>query len=168
MPHPGRSVVGLRVGLGVSVTAPEETFFAVPRLFLPVRHFLPLPFWESALAAAVLEAALVRPSLKTLLAALAALLLVCLLLAAISVSLYRSKRRSDRWRSVRVTGCYTGPNPCSVWGISRKDIHTHTNHILQALDEPCVRTRLFGCPLSLLASTSGSPARGAFVLQACK
>jgi hypothetical protein len=42
-----------------------------------------LPFWESALAAAVLEAALVRPSLSTALAAFAALLLVCFLLAVI-------------------------------------------------------------------------------------
>lgn len=37
---------------------------------------MPLPFWDRALAAAVFDAALVRPSLRTLLAAEAALLLV--------------------------------------------------------------------------------------------
>ena len=46
-------------------------------------YFLPLPFWDRALAAAVLDAELVRPSLRTLLAAEAALLLVCLLFFAI-------------------------------------------------------------------------------------
>jgi hypothetical protein len=45
-------------------------------------HF-PLPFCANALAAAVLEAGLVRPSLSTLLAAVAALLLVCLAFLAI-------------------------------------------------------------------------------------
>jgi hypothetical protein len=41
-----------------------------------------LPFCERALAAAVLEAELVRPSLRTLLAADAALLLVCFVFLA--------------------------------------------------------------------------------------
>ncbi|HEX6037898.1 hypothetical protein [Longimicrobium sp.] len=42
------------------------------------RYFLPLLFWESALAAADLEVALVRPSWSTLEAAVAALLDVLL------------------------------------------------------------------------------------------
>jgi hypothetical protein len=46
-------------------------------------HHLLLPFCERALAAAVLDAGLVRPSLSTLLAAVAALLLVCLAFLAI-------------------------------------------------------------------------------------
>jgi hypothetical protein len=49
--------------------------------------YLPLPFCERALAAAVLEAALVRPSLRTLLAAAAALLLVCFVFLAMEFSL---------------------------------------------------------------------------------
>jgi hypothetical protein len=62
--------------------APEEPFFAVHGLFVPDAHFLPLPFCARALAAAVLEAELVRPSLRTLLAAVAALELVCFELEA--------------------------------------------------------------------------------------
>lgn len=77
-PCPRKDVVRLRVGLSVAFTAPEEALFAVERLFLlAAPHFLPLPFWDRALAAAVFEAALVRPSLRTLLAAEAALELVC-------------------------------------------------------------------------------------------
>lgn len=45
---------------------------------LHAHYFLPLPFCDRALAAAVLDAGPVRPSLSTLLAAVAALLLVCL------------------------------------------------------------------------------------------
>ena len=47
---------------------------------------MPLPFWLRALAAAVLDAADVRPSRKTLLAAVAALLLVCFGFLATMVS----------------------------------------------------------------------------------
>lgn len=51
-------------------SAPVKAFFAVERFFLlPVVHFWLLPFWDKALAAPVLEAALVRPSLRTLLSA---------------------------------------------------------------------------------------------------
>lgn len=46
-------------------------------------YFLPLPFWDSALAAAVFEAAEVRPLRSTLVAAVAALLEVYLLFLAI-------------------------------------------------------------------------------------
>jgi hypothetical protein len=67
----------------VFLRAPEEPFLAVQGLFVPDTHFLPLPFCARALAAAVLEAALVRRSLRTLLAADAALLLVCLAFLAI-------------------------------------------------------------------------------------
>jgi hypothetical protein len=51
--------------------------------------YLPLPFCDRALAAAVFEAALVRPSLRTLLAADAALLLVCLVFLAMKFVLAR-------------------------------------------------------------------------------
>ena len=51
--------------------------------------YLPLPFCDRALAAAVFEAALVRPSLMTLLAADAALLLVCLVFLAMKFVLAR-------------------------------------------------------------------------------
>lgn len=46
--------------------------------------YLPLAFWASALAAAVLDAVLVRPSRRTLLAAVAALELVCFEFVAIT------------------------------------------------------------------------------------
>lgn len=123
VPHPCRCVVRLCVGLGISLTAPEEALFPVARLFLPVGHLLPLPFWDSALAAAVFEAALVRPSLKTLLAAVAALLLVCLLLADMVLPFFTKAQEGPLGVAPGITGCYTGPNPCSVLGISREDIH---------------------------------------------
>lgn len=69
---------------------PAELLFAVFRFHLAADHFLPWPFCARALAAAVLEAALVRPSLKTLLAAVAALLLVCLAFLATGSSISTS------------------------------------------------------------------------------
>jgi len=79
VPRSCKNVVRLCVGLRVAFAAPVEALFAVEWLFLlPAPHFFPLPFWDRALAAAVFEAALVRPSLRTLLAADAALELVCL------------------------------------------------------------------------------------------
>lgn len=78
VPQPSRDKICFRVGLRVAFASPKEALFTVQRFFLlPVPHFLPLPFWDRALAAAVFEAALVRPSLRTLLAADAALELVC-------------------------------------------------------------------------------------------
>lgn len=98
VPVASGSVVRLRVGLRATFAAPVEALFAVQRLFLPpVPHLLPLPFWERALAAAVLEAALVRPSLKTLLAAVAALRPVCLLFLATAV-LHFHKTRAKPFR----------------------------------------------------------------------
>ena len=52
----------------------------------PRRYFLPLPFWASALAAAVFSALVERGLLRTLLAAVAALELVCLLFLATFVT----------------------------------------------------------------------------------
>lgn len=65
---------------------PAELLFTIHRLDRTARHFVPLPFCARALAAAVLDAGLVRPSRRTLLAAVAALLLVCLAFLAMVIS----------------------------------------------------------------------------------
>ena len=71
-PSSSLRVVDLDVGVRIAGRTPVKALFAVHRLRPAPGHFLPLPFWERALAAAVFEAALVRPSLRTLLAAVGA------------------------------------------------------------------------------------------------
>lgn len=108
MPTTSFGVVSFRIGLRAPLAAPKEPFFAVTG-FVPVpavNHFLPWPFWDSALAAAVFEAGLVRPSLRTLLAAVAALLLVCFRLGAMFRDLLRAVGKiSERFRHAATVCC---------------------------------------------------------------